>query len=549
MPTAAGRRVGCSVLAGLVAGVILLRLLPGDPGSIRIAGVGAFWWLAIVVAPLVATLTVAALPRPPSAGLVAVAAWAGPAVLVTVAGGVFGGLADAPVLALLVLVAPLAALLPAPPAPAPAPSRIASLATLAGAALALAASFMALADVAEVLSVRRWQAAVLTAALALLASEWRPRGGDARPAPAGALVLAGAAGFVLPLVVVAAAVGAAPWSAWSRAASQPAFTFGERSVWVRDGRAFARGQALDFSEAHRVTALVPGGYRIVEQTGDARVTREWRLGPGDALTLRPGDRLVLEAGARVRFEAGKRVPGAPASGAEWADPPGRRSPQAAARALGAALTLAGGALVMLRASAAPSPAGARAAPVLLLVLVLAAVAWGVYAASTAPDLALGAPGRAGLVELPARAVSGLAGRALTGVAVVSLLVLSLAGACALRGLAGSASGSARGASFVWAGLVVLAAAASVWPADAWRVFLAGCGLAASAAWAPGLAGGGERAGAAGSLAGALAFVLLWAGAARLPGWAAAAGAYPALVAAPVAFVTARAWRVARTTRG
>src|SRR5712692_3306563 len=407
MPTAAGRRVGCSVLAGLVAGVILLPLLPGDPGSIRIAGVGAFWWLAIVVAPLVATLTVAALPRPPSAGLVAVAAWAGPAVLVTVAARVFGGLADAPVLALLVLVAPLAALLPAPAAPAPAPSRIASLATLAGAALALAASFMALADVAEVLSVRRWQAAVLTAALALLASEWRPRGGDARPAPAGALVLAGAAGFVLPLVVVAAAVGAAPWS-------------------------------------------------------------EWRLGPGDALTLRPGDRLVLEAGARVRFEAGKRVPGAPASGAEWADPPGRRSPQAAARALGAALTLAGGALVMLRASAAPSPAGARAAPVLLLVLVLAAVAWGVYAAGTAPDLALGAPGRAGLVELPARAVSGLAGRALTGVAVVSLLVLSLAGACALRGLAGSASGSARGASLVWAGLVVLAAAASVWPADAWR---------------------------------------------------------------------------------
>ncbi|HKB24226.1 MAG TPA: hypothetical protein VKG64_04155, partial [Methylomirabilota bacterium] len=99
MPTAAGRRVGCSVLAGLVAGVILLPLLPGDPGSIRIAGVGAFWWLAIVVAPLVATLTVAALPRPPSAGLVAVAAWAGPAVLVTVAARVFGGLADAPVLA------------------------------------------------------------------------------------------------------------------------------------------------------------------------------------------------------------------------------------------------------------------------------------------------------------------------------------------------------------------------------------------------------------------------------------------------------------------
>src|SRR5260370_838152 len=128
MPTAAGRRVGCSVLAGLVAGVILLPLLPGDPGSIRIAGVRAFWWLAIAVAR--------ARPR--------------------------------------------------------------------------------------------------------LAGGWGPRVGEPRPDPAGALVLAGAAGFVLPVVVVAAAVGAAPWSAWSRAASQPAFKFGERSVWVTDGRGFVR---------------------------------------------------------------------------------------------------------------------------------------------------------------------------------------------------------------------------------------------------------------------------------------------------------------------
>src|SRR5260370_24515953 len=175
MPTAAGRRGGCSVLAGLVAGVILLPLPPGDPGSIRIAGVGAFWWLAIVVAPLVATLTVAALPRPPSAGLVAVAAWAGPAVLVTVAARVFGGLADAPVLALLVLVAPLAALLAAPAAPAPAPSRIASLATLAGAAPAPAASFMGLPPAAGGLGVRGWQAAVPPPAPCPLASAWAPR--------------------------------------------------------------------------------------------------------------------------------------------------------------------------------------------------------------------------------------------------------------------------------------------------------------------------------------------------------------------------------------
>src|SRR5258708_12045777 len=98
MPTAAGRRVGCSVLAGLVAGVILLPLLPGDPGSIRIAGVGAFWWLAIVVAPLVATLTVAALPRPPSAGLVAVAASAGPPLPLPRPPPLFAGSSPPPVL-------------------------------------------------------------------------------------------------------------------------------------------------------------------------------------------------------------------------------------------------------------------------------------------------------------------------------------------------------------------------------------------------------------------------------------------------------------------
>lgn len=549
MPTAAGRRLGSAVLGGLVAGVLLLALFPGDPGSLRLAGVGALWWLAVLVAPLVALFTVAALGHGPAAGpgVGALAAWAGPAVLVAVAARVFAGAADAPLLAFLAPLAPLAALLAAPAAPERASNRIAALATLAAAALVLWASFAALADVAEALGVRRWQTAVLTAALALLASEWRPRGAGAFRAPAGALVLAGAAAFVLPVLVVGVAVGAAPWSAWSRAASRPAFTFGERSVWVSEGRVFPGAQAFDFSEAHRVTALVPGAYRIVEQVGEARVTREWRLAAGDALTLRPGDRLVLEAGARVRFEAGKRVPGAPSSGAVWADPPERRSAQAALGGLGAALTLVGGALVLLPGAASPAPAGARAAPALLLVLVLAAVSWGVYAALAAPDLAIGARALAGLFELPARAVPGPAGRALTGAAVLALLLLGVAGACVLRGLAGSttAGGSGQGASLVWAGLVVAAAAASVWPADAWSVFLAGSGLAASAAGAPRLVGGA----AAGSLVGAVAFLLLWAGAAWLPGWAAAAGAYPALLAAPLALLTCRAGWVARTTRG
>src|SRR5256886_15870586 len=108
---------------------------------------------------------------------------------------------------------------------------------------------------------------------------------------------------------------------------------------------------LQISEPHRVTALNPGVYRVVEEVveGDAprSVTREWRLAAGEALTLRPGDRLILEAGTRVRFEGSKRVPGSAASGVAWAEPPERRSLGTAAHALGAVLTLVGGALALL----------------------------------------------------------------------------------------------------------------------------------------------------------------------------------------------------------
>jgi len=144
MPKAVGRRLGTAVLVGLVASVLLLTLLPADPGSLRFGGVGALWWLAVIVAPLAGTLSVAALaPRRADGGpgLVALAAWAGPAVLVAVAARVFAGAADAPLVVLLVLLAPLAALLSPRRAAAAEANRVAALATLAAAALVLWGSF------------------------------------------------------------------------------------------------------------------------------------------------------------------------------------------------------------------------------------------------------------------------------------------------------------------------------------------------------------------------------------------------------------------------
>jgi len=56
MSMATGGRVGVVVLLLLVAAVVALPLLPGDPATIRLAGVGALWWFAAFAAPLIATL-------------------------------------------------------------------------------------------------------------------------------------------------------------------------------------------------------------------------------------------------------------------------------------------------------------------------------------------------------------------------------------------------------------------------------------------------------------------------------------------------------------
>src|SRR5206468_1165583 len=160
-------------------------------------------------------------------------------------------------------------------------------------------------------------------------------------------------------------------------------------------------------------------------------------------------------------EPGKRVPGSAASGVAWAEPPERRSPGTAAHALGAALTLVGGALALLPPLGPLAWRGAAAGPALLLALTLAAICWGTYAVYVAPELALAAPPAAAAVAIPR------------------------------------------------------------------------------------LAGRDARAGLAGSLAGAAVFAALAAVGGRLPAWAAAVAAYPALLAAPIAWVVVRVARTAR----
>src|SRR3989442_6665376 len=107
---------------------------------------------------------------------------------------------------------------------------------------------------------------------------------------------------------------------------------------------------------------------------------------------------------RVRFEGSKRVPGSAASGVAWAEPPERRSLGTAAHALGAVLTVVGGALALLPRPRALPWRRAVAGPVLLPALTLAAVSWGAYGVYAPPQLRLAAFPIPRLVELPALAL-------------------------------------------------------------------------------------------------------------------------------------------------
>jgi hypothetical protein len=584
MPIAAPRRVGVAGLLGLLAGALLLIVAPGNPGALRVAGISLLWWYGAVAAPLVAVVLVALVQRgvPGSASrrpaVLTLAVWTSPALLALLASRVFVGGPDAPVLALSALVAPLIAYVAPASGGERRPNIVTALAVGLGAWYVHWANLLLFADVAGLLGLARWVAPVLAMIVALATIELAhagnaaARGAAARGSEAGSvgarlyrvairgggltLLYASALGFVGLVAVVGAILVTSPWNAWRQVASRPALTFSDLSPWVTEGRTLARPTALDFTESHRVTALSPATYRVLEPGR----FREWELRAGETLSLRAGDRLVLEAGARLRFEAGKRIPGSPASGVAWADPPERGRAAVTAEALGAMVTLVGGALAFMGSRPAPGPATVYVASGLLVALVLSSVSLGVFGAFAAPGLSIGESALAAVFDLPAALLPGLRGRGLGAVGAVVLLVLFAATALALRdaleralrepgrAVSEGAGGRARLVRPIMRMSLVAACVAGLVGGEASRALLTGLGLAASATLASRLADDDPGARLAGSLIGVLAFAGLAILGPRLPTWASVLEAYPALAAIPLAWGALRAWSLVAARR-
>ena len=460
--------------------------------------------------------------------LAAMALWLHPVLLTALALRVAAGEADAPWLVLGALIAPLVALL--------APSRRtlerggpAAIATGAVLAVLLAADFLVAGEAAALLGGAPWQGVACAAVVALLVVAWP----DTARAGAPALVL-GVVALLLPLGAVAVGAGSAPWSAWTRAASRPALTFSEHGPWSREGERVALGTRLAFGDGQQVTAVTPGTFRVIEHDTPQPTVREWRLAAGETLTLRPGDELAVPSGARLRFQAGRRIPGAPASGPDWADAPAR-GPGMLPAALGVLVTLLGAALAVVPSA----PRGARAAvagPLALLVALTGAVGWGVYTAAMAPELALGGSSLAPLLRLP---ILGHAtrGRLLALLALLALGFILLAVAAAARARLATVVAPAPG---FWAATVAVAAALAMGLSDPWWLLMTGLGLAA-AALAPMRLASSRVAALAGSVVGATAFValsLLPVLAPGAPAWLGVLARYPALLAMPMALLVA-----------
>ena len=481
-------------------------------------------------------------------GLGAVAAWTSPLLVIAVVARVAGGSVEAPLFVLAVSAAPLLALL-AVPGPRRTPSGLAATIGLLTVVCMLGAGFRAVADVGHALGLETGATLGSVVALVAVTTVWR----DDHRVAATALVL-GVGALLLALVMLAGAAALSPWAAWSRVASRGAFELGGRSEWTREGAQFPHLTTLTFTEPHRITAVADVVLRVTERDR-ATAERERRLAPGESLLLRPGDTLAIPAGARVRFEQGRRVPGAPPSGVTWAD--GAQAPRSRLFAwwAGLTLTLAGGALMIVRPLGPPSRASAVLGPATVLTLVLAAAGWGVYAVDAAPELSIGVPAASLLVRLaPVVADEPWRSRIVTAIAL-ALLALFLGAAASLRrcvvdlveaGSGGLGASSRRRVveATTWVVMVGAAVAASRVIADGFTLLVHGSGLAAAVLIGPLLTIGespaADRARARGALAGGLIFVIV----AALGRWPALTGVthdvarYPALVAAPCAWLVA-----------
>ena len=422
------------------------------------------------------------------------------------------------------------------------PANVGALPLLGVLILVLAANLVVLGDLARLLGFAGFYGigagAALTAAVAAISVRERWSG---LVTPIGALIV------ILPLALVVTWAGA-PWIVWKVVASRSALTFGDASAWVTQGRPLG-ATPLRFFEPHRVVAGTSATWRVVERDTARVAVREWRLGAGDALMLRPGDELAVEAGARVRFQAGRRIPGAPASGMSWADGRPRTTRETLIVYAGAAVTLVGGGLALAPAGPLVGVSG-LIAPAILLVFTIGAALWGIYGIALAPDLSLMPRAFAPLLEVATRVATSrvrdtLVALVVTGVAVL-FLGLALAWRARLAGVfveIGTLVRRPAPSPFVRiAGalaVVAVAAALAMLGRDHWAIFSWGLGLAAAAVAAPRLAAGGRRGEIVGTIVGSVIFVAGVACAGLLPPAAAVLATYPALGAAPLAWLAAR----------
>ncbi|MFQ5899759.1 MAG: hypothetical protein ACE5JN_16140 [Candidatus Methylomirabilia bacterium] len=537
-------RLGVGALFALLAVYLLLVLPPLHLGAVRLGELSLAWWYGGVLAPLFAViLTIACLGSnpmsgpPPLTGRIAI--WIMPPLLFSLPIELLVEGRDGLWIALLVVVAPLIALLlVAVPGGTMKPVTGMRTPVVVVVALLLWAQLLLAGDLAASLGFPRL-AGILTAACgALLVTGLSPRGQRWR-----ALLPIALLALFVPLVVIIGVADRLPHEAWSAAASRLAFRFAPDSPWVVGGRPIQVEPGVEtllFEEEHRITVLTEGPLRLMINDRGKTQIYEWTLAAGQSINLRPGDRLFVEPGRRLLFEAGKRVPGAPVWGLRWADTPFGPLGPGLLWLLGAGLTVVGGALAILtygRSVPTSRLTGALGGISVLLIL-LWAEGWAIYTVSEAPEIFLGGLSPSKLFELPVLILPGSRwGPALRGLTMFGGYLALLANAVALRELLARRKGERVGG--LWVAMLAAATVGSMWVVDPWMVLLIALGLAASTlaplAWAA-LPPGRAQAATAGVGTGAAVFLGLTVlrQLQPVPGpWAEPLLTYPALVAAPV----------------